>query len=66
MIEKKIIAQLDKAERKAWNSISRYKFQMFGYWAALWVTLNRISGLRRPNPWLGLVKYARAAIKHCS
>jgi hypothetical protein len=66
MIEKKIIAQLDNAERKAWDSLSRYKFQMFGYWAALWVTLNRISGLRRPNPWLGIVKHAREAMKSYS
>lgn len=23
----------------------------FGYWAAIWVHLNRASGLRRGNPW---------------
>lgn len=47
------------AEAKAWDALSRYKFQMFGYWAAIWVHLNRIAGERRPNPWAGLVEAAR-------
>ena len=51
--------ELDEAETKAWEALSRYKFQMFGYWAAIWVHLNRILGLKRPNPWKGLVKFAR-------
>ena len=25
-------AELDEAEEKAWDSLARYKFQMFGYW----------------------------------
>lgn len=54
-----ITVHLDEAERKAWDSLSRYKFQMFGYWAAIWVHLNRISGEKRPNPWAELVKFAR-------
>ncbi len=48
-----------EAEAKAWESLARYKFQMFGYWAAIWVHLNRISGQNRPNPWSGLVTAAR-------
>lgn len=48
-----------EAEAKAWDSLARYKFQMFGYWAAIWVHLNRISGQNRPNPWRGLVALAR-------
>lgn len=48
-----------EAEAKAWESLARYKFQMFGYWAAIWVHLNRISGQQRPNPWSGLVVAAR-------
>jgi hypothetical protein len=51
--------ELDVAEAKAWESLARYKFQMFGYWAAIWVHLNRIGGFKRPNPWAGLVKAAR-------
>lgn len=50
---------LDDAECKAWDSLARYKFQMFGYWAAIWVHLNRVGGFGRPNPWRDLVKRAR-------
>lgn len=52
-------AELDEAEAKAWDALGRYKFQMFGYWAAIWVHLNRIGGFKRPNPWKGLVMDAR-------
>ena len=51
--------ELDEAEAKAWDSLSRYKFQMFGYWAAIWVHLNRIGCFRRSNPWSQLVRCAR-------
>jgi len=50
--------ELDEAERKAWDSLSRYKFMMFGYWAAIWVHLNRVGECNRSNPWRGLVKHA--------
>ena len=56
---KRLIYELDEAERKAWDSLSRYKFVMFGYWAGVWVHLNRISEIYHPNPWRGLVKHAR-------
>lgn len=49
------------AERKAWDSLARYKFQMFGYWAAIWVHLNRIGNFRRKNPWKRLVAEARTS-----
>lgn len=52
-------AHIAEAEAKAWDSLARYKFQMFGYWAAIWIHLNRISGQRRSNPWLSLVLAAR-------
>lgn len=55
----KTLEELDHAEREAWNALSRYKFQMFGYWAAIWVHLNRISHAKRRNPWSALVKSAR-------
>lgn len=51
--------ELDHAEQQAWTSLARYKFQMFGYWCAIWVHLNRISGLKRTNPWRNLVAQAR-------
>ena len=50
---------LVEAEQKAWDSLSRYKFQMFGYWAAIWIHLNRIGGFKRKNPWRDLVISAR-------
>lgn len=54
-----VVRELNDAEKKAWDALSRYKFQMFGYWAAIWVHLNRISGENRPNPWRELVMKAR-------
>lgn len=50
---------LQQAERKAWEALGKYKFIMFGYWAAIWVHQNRVGGFKRPNPWAGLVKAAR-------
>jgi hypothetical protein len=55
----KLDAALREAETKAWDSLARYKFQMFGYWAAIWVHLNRIGGFKRANPWKPLVLEAR-------
>ena len=60
-LDKRIENEINEAEHKAWESLARYKFQMFGYWAAIWVHLNRISGLKKPNPWRSLVKEARHA-----
>ena len=51
--------EIDCAERKAIDSLSRYKFQMFGYWAGIWVHLNKIEGKKRPNPFRGLVALAK-------
>ncbi len=58
-LQRRLEAELDEAEAKAWDSLGRYKFQMFGYWAAIWVHLNRIGGRRRQNPWRELVIAAR-------
>lgn len=55
--------EMDIAERKAWEALSRYKFMMFGYWAALWVHFNRVGKFRQPNPFAAVVKYARGYIK---
>jgi len=55
----RIEAELDEAERKAWDSLARYKFMMFGYWAGIWVHLNRIAGSKRQNPFRSAVKLAR-------
>ncbi len=54
--------ELIEAEEKAWSALARYKFMMFGYWAAIWIHLNRISGKRRQNPFANLVQMARRHI----
>jgi hypothetical protein len=62
-IATRVTCEIDEAEKKAWDALSRYKFQMFGYWAAIWVHLNRISGENRPNPWKKIVVIAREDMK---
>lgn len=52
-----------EARRKAYDSLARYKFIMFGYHAALWVTLNNLDPLSEPNPFLPLVNLARDKTK---
>lgn len=58
-MDDRIAAEMNEAERKAIESLAKYKFAMFGYWAGIWVHLNRVSGLRRPNPFRDLVGAAR-------
>lgn len=62
-ITDRIIAELEEAEHKAWDALARYKFYMFGYWAAQWVKLNRIGEFKLENPFGDLVKEARK--RHC-
>lgn len=57
-ISERLEAELQEAEEKAWKALSGYKFQMFGYWAAIWVHLNRIGGFGRPNPFRDAVELA--------
>lgn len=59
-LEDRLLVGILEAEEKAWDSLARYKFFMFGYWAAVWVGLSRIHGAGRPNPWASLVKTARS------
>jgi hypothetical protein len=49
----------DEAAEKAYKSLAGYKFAMFGYWAGIWVHLNRLCPTRKPNPFRELVKVAR-------
>ena len=42
---------LQEAEDKAWKSLAGYKFEMFGYWASKWVSLNHLDDVKRTNPW---------------
>lgn len=57
-IEKHIL----EAETKALDSLARYKFVMFGYWAGVWVHLNKIEGKKRPSPFKDLVHMARKMV----
>ncbi len=52
-------AELDDAAYKAIDSLARYKFMQLGYWAPIWIHLNRISGEKRPNPFKSFVKAAQ-------
>lgn len=59
-IEANLLADLEDAEKQAINALARYKFQMFGYWAAIWVHLNRIGNFKRPSPFREFVVVARS------
>ena len=53
-----------RAEDKAWDSLARYKFFMFGYWCATWVQMNRLCAHKTDNPWQELVALARQHSRH--
>lgn len=58
-LRENMLSELDAAEREAWVNLGRYKFWMFGYFAARWVYLNRLLGTKRPNPFKRIVLLAR-------
>ncbi len=62
-VDSKILDELSAKETVAWDSLSKYKFIMFGYHAAVWVTLNRIHHCHQRNPFLAAVKLAKAKIE---
>lgn len=62
-LEQRLQADLEAAERKAWDALARYKFWMFGYWAADWVRLNRRLQAKRPSPFKRLVLLAREIVR---
>lgn len=53
---------LHDCERKAWESLSKYKFMMFGYWAAMWVHFNRHGGRQWRNPFKAIVDLAKEKV----
>ena len=55
----RVLGGMAEAERKAWRALAGYKFWMFGYWAGIWVHLNRLGGFHRPSPFRKLVDLAR-------
>lgn len=62
-----LLAERDEARSKALESLARYKFQMFGYWAAIWVHANRMvakaGGKAQGNPFGFLVGQAREELR---
>lgn len=48
-----------EALENAIDSLARYKFMMFGYWAAIWVHMNQIDSEKEHNPFRELVEKAR-------
>ncbi len=62
MTKKDLEKERDDAAKKGIESLARYKFMMFGYWAAMWVHFNRL-GDWRPNPFRFLVEAAREKLK---
>jgi len=60
-IKSKVYEARRESERKAWDSLSRYKFEMFGYWSSAWVKYNQLfdQAERLPNPFRNLVIAAR-------
>jgi len=48
-----------EAYETAIDSLARYKFMMFGYWAAIWVHLNNLDSHKNSNPFKNLVEQAR-------
>ena len=59
MSKDKLDIEIQEAADKAIDSLARYKFMQFGYWAAIWVHLNRLEGRRRASPFRALVHAAR-------
>lgn len=55
--------ELYEAEKKAHQALSSYKFAMFGYWAGIWVHLNKIGSFNQPNPFRRYVKLAKEKIR---
>ena len=52
--------QCKEAQTKAIKSLAAYKFVMFGYWAGVWVHLNKMRVNPQPNPFKGAVMWAKA------
>jgi len=58
-----LLRDLEASERKAWEALAKYKFWMFGYWAADVVRINRRLRLKQPNPFSALVATARSVLR---
>ena len=60
----KTLTKMDEAEEAAWKSLAGYKFNMFGYYATLWMGYNHLfERNRQPNPFRRVVVLAKTIIK---
>lgn len=48
----------EEAREKALVALSRSNFLSFGYWAATWSQMNKLSRIRKPNPFSDFVELA--------
>ena len=68
MNAKILLDKLNESELKALDSLSRYKFEMFGYWSSTWVKYNQLAfemgviNKKRPNPFKEFVHLAKARV----
>jgi len=62
--EDKILAQMEDAERKAWEALGGYKFWMFGYHAGRWINYNNLLAQKQPNPFKDTVHLARTKLEN--
>jgi len=53
-----INTHMRQAEEKAFNALSRGRWQMFGYWASVWTHFNAVNK-RAPSPFKELMEYAQ-------
>jgi hypothetical protein len=58
-LETEIERKKERARVKAITNLGRYKFMNFGYWAAVWIHLNQLSGKKTPSPFKDFVDLAR-------
>lgn len=59
----KILGLMEESERKAWDSLGRYKFFMFGYHASAWVKYNQLLDEPLPNPFADIVNHSKNVMK---
>ena len=62
-MRKRLTEDKKMAFLKAIDSLSRYKFMMFGYWSAIWIHLNNIDEKKEHNPFKVFVEEAREIVK---
>ncbi|MCK5316909.1 MAG: hypothetical protein KAJ55_03295 [Anaerolineales bacterium] len=58
-MDSEIEKKKEEAKQKAITNLGRYKFMNFGYWAAVWIHLNQLSGKKDPSPFKDFVDLAR-------